>query len=155
MNTSQQFIKNFDKLTIDFNNFFEMLSKKNYRSFIKNINIHQDHVFKTTFSVKDVHDHKFFIYLMQKMVDTYKLHNVKLDADIYTSFLQGNTGTNHEDEYDVLLYNLHGETMYLVDKERFILEPGDLLYIKKGQLHQSITLRPRITFSLGIREDYK
>ena len=43
--------------------------------------------------------------------------------------------------------------MYIVDKEKFILETGDLLYIKAGQIHQSISLKPRITFSLGVRND--
>ena len=58
----------------------------------------------------------------------------------------------HSDEYDVLLYNLFGETMYIVDKEKFILETGDLLHIKKGQVHQAITIKPRITFSLGVKD---
>ena len=45
--------------------------------------------------------------------------------------------------------------MYVVNKEKYILEKGDLLQIKAGEIHQSITIKPRLTFSLGVRNDIK
>ena len=38
-------------------------------------------------------------------------------------------------------------------KEKFLLKQGDLLYIKKENVHQSISITPRIVFSLGVRND--
>ncbi len=153
MKKSNKFIKNFDNLTLDFNNFFEMISKDEYRSFIKGDHTLREKIFKSTFSVENIHSDKFFEQLIQKLADTYKLKNVGLDGFIFLSFIQGNSGTIHKDEYDVYLYNLFGETMYIVDKKKFILETGDLLQIKAGEVHQSITIKPRITFSLGVRKD--
>jgi len=151
----KKFIKNFDNLTLDFNNFFEMMSENDYTSLMKGKYIVDEQIFKSTFCVENVHAHKFFRDLMQKLVDTYQLTNVKLDGYVFLSFLQGNSGTVHQDDYDVYLYNLFGETMYVVDKEKYILEKGDLLQIKAGEIHQSITIKPRLTFSLGVRNDIK
>ena len=149
-----KFIKNFDNLTLDFNNFFEMISKSDYKSSIKNTDILEEQIFKSTFSIENIHSNKFFSQIIQKLADTYQLKNVKLDGFVFLSFLQGNSGTVHQDEYDVYLYNLFGETMYIVDKEKFILETGDLLQIKAGEVHHAITIKPRITFSLGVRNDF-
>ena len=156
----KKFIKNFDNLTLDFNNFFEMMSENNYTSLMKSKYILDQNdkvteVFKGTFCVENIHAHEFFRNLIQKLVDTYQLTNVKLDGYVFLSFLQGNSGRVHKDPYDVYLYNLFGETMYIVDKEKYILEKGDLLQIKAGEVHQSITIKPRLTFSLGIRNDIK
>jgi len=120
---------------------------------LKNPYLVREQILKNTFSIEDMHTNNFFSPLIKKLVNTYELRNVKLDAYVFMSFLQGNSGPAHSDQYDVLLYNLFGETMYIVDKEKFILETGDLLYVTKGQVHQSITIKPRITFSLGIRND--
>tara|TARA_E500000318_G_scaffold7883_1_gene7251 strand:- start:936 stop:1400 length:465 start_codon:yes stop_codon:yes gene_type:complete len=153
MDSQKKFIKNFDNLSIDFNNLFELISVNNYKSLLKNPYVVREQILKNTFSIEDIHTNNFFFPLMQKLIDTYELRNVKLDGYIFMSFLQGNSGSAHSDEYDVVLYNLFGETMYIVDKEKFILETGDLLYVTKGQVHQSITIKPRITFSLGVRND--
>jgi|TARA_R100001463_G_scaffold14101_2_gene37336 mannose-6-phosphate isomerase-like protein (cupin superfamily) len=152
MHSPQRFIKNFDSLALDFNSFFEIMSENNYNSFLKTPNVRDEQILRNTFSVEDIHSHKFFFPLMEKIVKTYELKNVKLDGYVFVSFLQGNAGGAHSDEHDVLLYNLFGETMYIVDKEKFILETGDLLHIKKGQVHQAITIKPRITFSLGVKD---
>jgi len=151
---SNKFIKNFDSLTLDFNNFFEMISKGDYKSVIKNKYIVEEQVFRSIFCIENLHSDKFFSQLIQKLAETYQLKNVKLDGFVFLSFLQGNSGTIHQDNYDVYLYNLFGETMYIVDGKKFILEARDLLQIKAGEVHQSITIKPRITFSLGVRNDF-
>ena len=111
-------------------------------------------MFRSIFCIENLHSDKFFSQLIQKLADTYQLKNVKLDGFVFLSFLQGNSGTIHQDNYDVYLYNLFGETMYIVDGKKFILEARDLLQIKAGEVHQSITIKPRITFSLGVRNDF-
>jgi len=146
-----KFVKNFDNLSLDFNNLFEILSEINLQSYISNASITEDQIFKSIFEIQDVHKHKYFENITNKIVNFYQLKNIKIDVHIFTSVLQGNSGSVHVDNYDVALYNLYGETMYIVDKEKFILEAGDLLYIKAGEIHQSISLKPRITFSLGVR----
>lgn len=148
-----KFVKNFDNLCLDFNNLFEILSEMNLQSYIRNTSVTQDQVLKSTFEIQNVHAHKYFENITNKIISFYQLKNTKIDVHLFTSVLQGNSGPVHVDDYDVALYNLYGETMYIVDKEKFILETGDLLYIKAGQIHQSISLKPRITFSLGVRND--
>ena len=78
----KKFIKNFDNLTLDFNNFFEMMSENDYTSLMKGKYIVDEQIFKSTFCVENVHAHKFFRDLMQKLVDTYQLTNVKLEKYI-------------------------------------------------------------------------
>tara|TARA_R100001015_G_C4472077_1_gene55418 strand:+ start:69 stop:527 length:459 start_codon:yes stop_codon:yes gene_type:complete len=148
-----RFVKNFDDLSLNFNDLFEILSEMNLQSYIKNTSVNQDQVLKSTFVVQNVHIHKYFENIINKIINFYQLKNTKIDVDLFISVLQGNSGPVHVDDHDVVLYNLHGETMYIVDREKFTLETGDLLHIKTGQIHQSISLKPRITFSLGVRNE--
>ena len=111
-----KFVKNFDNLSLDFNNLFEILSQLELPSYIKNTSVTQEQILKSTFEIQDVHKHKYFENITNKIVNFYQLKNTKIDVHLFTSFLQGNSGSVHVDNYDVALYNLYGETMYIVDK---------------------------------------
>jgi len=139
-------------MSLNFEELFHLLSTNSYGSSMKG-NPPLDYVLKGTFEINNIQKNSIFLNLIKKIVNEYNIFDTKLDASLFTSFLQGNAGNPHSDKYDVILYNLHGEVMYIVNKEKFLLKQGDLLYIKKENIHQSISITPRIVFSLGVRND--
>ena len=149
-------------MTLDFEGLFKIISTEDFNSYLKGGHP-EHHALKSTFEI--MHNSKsistladknpLFLDLIKKMVKEFNAYDIKLDCSIFTSFVQGASGNAHVDKYDVLLYTLLGEVMYIVGDERYTLKQGDLLYIKQGEVHQSIGLTPRIVFSLGIRSDIK
>jgi len=143
--------KSFDNLFLDFNNLTEFLSRNNYLSRLIG-NGSNDFILNSTYQVRNVHNDKFFYNLIKKIIDKYNLYGAKIDVDLFVGFTQGAVSIIHEDKYDVILYALAGETMYIVDKKQYILEPGDLIKINAGEIHQAIGISPRIVLSLGVHE---
>ncbi len=141
-------------MSLNFEELFDLLSTNSYGSCMKG-NPPLDYVLKGTIEINNIHKNPLFLNLIKKIAKKHNIFDTKLDASLFISFLQGNAGNPHSDTYDVALYNLHGEVLYIVEKEKFFLKQGDLLYIKKGQSHQSISITPRIIFSLGVRNDVK
>jgi len=143
--------KSFDNLFLDFNNLTEFLSRNNYLSRLIG-NGSNDFILNSTYQVRNVHNDKFFYNLIKKIIDKYNLYSAKIDVDLFVGFTQGAVSIIHEDKYDVILYGLTGETMYIIDKKQYILEPGDLIKINAGEIHQAIGISPRIVLSLGVHE---
>jgi quercetin dioxygenase-like cupin family protein len=88
--------------------------------------------------------------MYQLLNNEFNKENKKSDLFLFFSFTSGNKSITHRDEYDVFILGLYGKTVYKVEEEEFILEKGDLLSIKKNQLHKAIGLTPRIILSYGI-----
>ena len=142
----KRFIKNFDQTTVDFNDLFKLISigdNDDGRSFVQDNYPSKDQILRSTFCIQDLHKSKFFYPLIQKLSDAYRLENIRLDAHAFVSFMTGNAGPAHVDNYDVLLYNLHGETMYIVEEDKYLVDAGDVIHIKAGEVHQSIAMKPR------------
>ena len=145
--------KKFDNLTLDFNQFTEILSSDNYCSQVS-ANYLNAYMLQTIFKVRDVHTHSFFNDIIKKICFFKQIPiGSKVDAFLFIAFTQGSVSIIHKDDHDVFLYGLYGKTLYLVEKENYMLDQGDLLHIEKGKLHQALGLTPRITLSLGLRND--
>ena len=147
MNTRKE--KSFDNLILDFNSLTQLLSCGNYLSKLSG-NYSNELILQSTFQIKNIHSDVFFYNLIKKIINKYNLNNTKIDVDLFVGFTQGAVSIIHKDEYDVILYSLYGETMYIVDKTKYILEQGDLIKINAGEVHQAIGISPRIILSLGV-----
>lgn len=144
----QKITKKFDTLELNFNQLTELLSKHNFNSFLSSNSINQ-FILNTVFKITDVHQDGFFLSLIDKVCKYNNLIDKKIDAHLFVGFSQGVSSIIHRDEYDVFLYGLYGETMYIVNDEKYILQKGDLLKINKFETHQAISLKPRIILSIS------
>lgn len=148
----QRVFKNFSNVSLDFNNLTEMFCRDAYESIIRGRYLN-NYILNSIFVVKDVHHNPYFYDLIKSCVEKFNYKNSKLDAFLFIGYTPGACSDPHRDDYDVLLYNLYGQTMYVVEKEKYILDNNDLILIKKNETHQAFSLTPRITFSLGIRNN--
>lgn len=144
----QRFKKNFDNKCLDFNQLTEMLSQGNLISHCSGNWINQ-YILNGSFQIRDVHKCDLFKEILHKICHNEKLSNINLDAHLFLNFIQGATSIIHTDSYDVFLYGLFGETMYIINKEKYILGVGDLLKINNSETHQAIGLSPRIVLSVA------
>ena len=145
--------KNFDNLTLDFNKLTEILSVDNYSSVISS-NYLNNYILQTIFKITNVHTNDFFTDIINKICSYKKVPiKSKIDAFLFVSFTQGTNSIIHRDAYDVFLYGLFGETLYVIEKEKYNLAEGDLLHIKKNKTHQALGISPRIVLSIGLYND--
>ena len=71
-------------------------------------------------------------------------------AHLYVNFLyDGDAFPKHQDNVDVIFWQIIGKTKWPVDKE-YILEPGDLIKIPKNTSHEVKPLTARAGISFGI-----
>jgi len=55
----------------------------------------------------------------------------------------------HNDDRDVWFWQCQGQSRWVLDDREFILEPGDLIYVKKGIYHNVSALTPRAGVSMS------
>ena len=95
----------------------------------------------------------FFVSHKAYEIDKVDKIRKKLNAKgthLYINFLfDGDAFPKHQDDVDVIFWQMIGKTKWIVDKE-YILEPGDLIKIPKNTLHkvEPITARAGISFGL-------
>ena len=142
-------ITSFDDLRLDFNQLTELLSSNNFNSRISSNSLNF-FVLQSCFQIKEVHNNNYFRILIEKIMKQNNFLKSKVNVDLFVGFTQGSISIIHHDDYDVFLFSLYGETMYIINKEKYLLKPGDLIKINKGELHQAISLTPRIILSLAI-----
>jgi hypothetical protein len=144
-------IKNFCsfKEDIDFNFISNILDRNNLNSKISS-NWLENFILESVFKIESIEKDFFFKDMYQLLNNEFNKENKKSDLFLFFSFTSGNKSITHRDEYDVFILGLYGKTVYKVEEEEFILEKGDLLSIKKNQLHKAIGLTPRIILSYGI-----
>jgi ribosomal protein L16 Arg81 hydroxylase len=63
--------------------------------------------------------------------------------------LNGGSYGNHRDYADVYFWQCQGKTKWLFNNSEYVLEPGDMIYVKKGVYHHVIPLTPRAGISMG------
>ena len=148
----QRVYKNFFNLELDFNKLTKMFCNDAYESILRGRYLN-NYILNSIFVVKNVHNNPLFFDLIKLCVEKFKYNNRKLDAFLFIGVTPGACSDPHRDDYDVLLFNLYGETMYVVENEKFVINNKDLIMIKKNETHQAFSLTPRITFSLGIRDN--
>ena len=145
----QRVFKDFDTLKLDFNSLTNVMSEGHYQS-KQSSKYLDEYILQGTVVVKNIHTHDYFKNIINKIIETNNLHNKKIDVDLYVGFTQGAASNIHVDNYDVYLYSLYGRTIYVVNKENYLLDENGLINIKKGEIHQAIGLSPRITLSVGV-----
>jgi mannose-6-phosphate isomerase-like protein (cupin superfamily) len=64
------------------------------------------------------------------------------------------TWPEHKDDYDVIYWQCIGKTLWKVEGYGdFMMEPGDLIYIPKGTYHRTVSITPRLGFSMAHKKD--
>ena len=144
-------IKNFcnfeQKINFDFVS--DLLDRNNLKSKISS-NYLNDFIFESVFKIENIENDYVFKNIFDLLNRNFNIENKKSDLFLFLSFVSGNKSITHKDEYDVYILELFGKTMYKIEKEEFILEPNDLLFIPKNKIHKAIGLTPRICLSYAI-----
>tara|TARA_R100001244_G_scaffold6665_2_gene8766 strand:+ start:697 stop:1110 length:414 start_codon:yes stop_codon:yes gene_type:complete len=111
--------------------------------------------FNYSLSIKDAYKHicpGFFVSHNAEHIDKVKPIMVDLKcrvAHLYFNIGLGPTFGKHKDNVDVYFWQCQGIAHWLIDGEKIILEPGDLLIIKKGVYHEVIPKTPRAGISMS------
>lgn len=72
--------------------------------------------------------------------------------DVMVSFATPGGGVGpHVDSYDVFLLQGPGRRAWRVENKRYLVEPGDLLYLPPGLRHDGVALERCFTYSIGFR----
>jgi quercetin dioxygenase-like cupin family protein len=84
---------------------------------------------------------------VKKVLEDNNLNYAHLYFNIIT---QAKTFGKHKDEIDVWFWQCQGVTKWIIeDKEEFILNTGDLIYIPTGFKHEVVPLSPRLGISMS------
>ena len=150
--TTPRVTKAFDDLRFDFNQLTDLISTDNFKSRVSGNHLHE-FILQASYQILGTQSTVYFKNIIEKMIKEYYLYGVPIDVDLFAGFTQSAASTIHNDPYDVLIYGLYGDTMYIVDKKQHIVRAGDIIRINEGEVHQGIGLSPRIILSLGIRKD--
>jgi mannose-6-phosphate isomerase-like protein (cupin superfamily) len=134
---------------IDFNFISNLLDRNNLISKISS-NWIENVILESVFQIKKIENDVFFKELYNQLNNKFNKENKESDLDLFFSFASGNKSTTHRDDYEVFIIGLYGKTLYKIENEEFYVEKGDLLLIKKNELHKAIGLTPRIILSYGI-----
>ena len=142
--------KNFSfKESFDFNFLSNLLERNNFKSEITNNWLNQM-VLESVFKIENVEKDTCFTEIFNLLNNNFNKLKKNSNLFIFFSLVSGVKSNAHRDDYDVFIIGLYGKTIYKVENEEFILEKGDLLSIKKNELHKAISLTPRIILSYGI-----
>lgn len=72
--------------------------------------------------------------------------------DVMVSYATPGGGVGpHVDSYDVFLLQGPGRRLWRVENKRYLVEPGDLLYLPPGVRHDGVALERCFTYSIGFR----
>jgi 50S ribosomal protein L16 3-hydroxylase len=72
--------------------------------------------------------------------------------DVMVSYATPGGGVGpHVDSYDVFLLQGPGRRAWRVESERYVADPGDLLYLPPGVRHDGVALERCFTYSIGFR----
>ena len=150
MNKSS-FVKNFITFNeiLDFNFISNLVNKNNFESSISS-NWMESFILESVFKIKNVQNDFFFKEMFLLLNNNYNKEKNHATIDLYFSMVSGSKSITHKDDYDVLIIGMYGKTLYIVEEEEFIVEPGDLLSIPKNKLHKAMGISPRIIASYGV-----
>ena len=73
------------------------------------------------------------------------------EMHVYTSFgFDSSSYGKHKDTMDVLIVQSIGTMIYKFDNDiKYTLDPGDSVFIPKGEYHEPFILEPRVTLSFS------
>ena len=136
--------------TFDFNQLTELMDKGAYKTkHVAQIPNNSEYILENSFQL--VHPEKtcFFNDLLKIMDGHFNKENKKSDLRLFFSF-KASSGQYHRDIEEVNILGLYGRTIYSINNQHYYVEKGDVLRIKKGILHRSMSLGPRIILSHGV-----
>jgi mannose-6-phosphate isomerase-like protein (cupin superfamily) len=139
------------KDSIDFNFIADLVSNNHFEHIITGPYM-KDFVLDATYLIMNVQKDLAFKDIWKVLEERYNTNKIKSNLHIFYSFMSGGKSKSHIDEETVIIVGAYGKTMYLIDDKEFLVEPGDVLKIKKGTRHKAISLTPRIVLSYGLFE---
>lgn len=137
------------------------LTKKGYLNFPSWLEIFNDlnKSLDKKYQVRQLDGLAFVTHNVEEHIDSCKMFieqvkflfpNKIASAHAYTTITKKSKGLgNHKDTVDVLFWQVHGTTLWIVEDIEFILEPGDIIFVPTGISHQVISLTPRVGISFG------
>ncbi len=91
------------------------------------------------------------IFCLKRAIEI--LIEVSINTGLYTSFKSENILKAHSDEKDILVFQLDGMKEWIVGKDKvFTLNPGDVLFIPKGTIHEAKALTPSSHLTLSLQK---
>lgn len=132
---------------ITFNILPEILINFNVTSYYKS-DYAEGKILNEVFQIKHVHGHPIFKDFCDKIVKDFSV-KTPWDLDMFLAFAPGSSGATHVDPYEVFILSVLGQTCFRDGDGNHILNPGDLISFKRGEVHQGIGLDPRISLSFG------
>lgn len=101
---------------------------------------------QTARNISKVNDVCKEIDIIENRID----NNKPSDAHMYLSLTTQYDGFGpHHDDCEVIFWQCIGKTQWDVEDTKYILSPGDCLYIPQGVVHGVTTLSPRMGISFG------
>ena len=141
-------IKKYNKQNIEFIKKFN-LNTPSWKEVIDNLN----NSIKNNKLIK-FNKESFYVchdaYLIPKVDKIRKKLKAK-GAHSYINFIyNGSAFPKHQDNVDVVFWQIIGMTKWIIDEKEYILEKGDLIKIPKNIPHEVIPLSARVGISFGI-----
>lgn len=142
-------IKNYYKFEepITFNFIPEILLNFNVTSYYKS-DQKEGKILNSVFQIKHIHSHPLFNEFVDKIKKDFLIKG-PWDLDMFFAFAPGASTATHVDDYEVHILSVLGQTCFRDIDGNHILNPGDLISFKRGEVHQGIGLDPRISLSFG------
>jgi hypothetical protein len=142
-------IRNYYKFDrpITFNILPEILINLNVTSYYKS-DYKEGKILNEVFQIKHIHQHPIFNEFCNKIKKDLKVTD-HWDLDMFLAFAPGSSGATHVDDYEVAILSVLGQTCFRDADGNHVLNPGDLISYKRGEIHQGIGLDPRISLSFG------
>ena len=133
----------------DFNEISGILDRNNFSTRIVS-NWKTDYMLQSVFQIFRVHLTPEFNPLWQEMEKKFNPEKLDSNFDMFFCMSSGVSGPVLIDaEESVHIIQVKGTVVYKLVDKMYELNPGDMLNVPSGELHQAIGLTPRITLSYG------
>lgn len=132
-------VPNWESILNNFNYSCNLSSQKTIKSDIKHIV--PGHICPGFFISHEAH-------LMKEVQSSLKKLNCKI-AHLYFNIALGKTFGKHKDDVDVYFWQVQGTTKWIINDKNIMLNPGDLLIVKKNVYHEVVPLTPRAGISMS------
>jgi len=152
---NKRITENYYNLKIDFNTIGNIMSSGERESYFSS-KWSRGREIDGTFQIKNIEKTPLFVDLYKKLENDFNpVKAFKTNLDIFFSFRPGATSNIHKDTYQVYILAVMGMTAYRINNNKFFIKPGNLINIKPGEIHQAISLDPRIVVSYETRRDHE
>lgn len=85
---------------------------------------------------------------IKKLIKDFDLGN-QASIHVYCAYTNKHVTPKHSDDMNVLFWQQIGQTLWIIQDSKYVLWPGDAIYIPKHTAHRVISLTARIGISMG------